>query len=226
MKLTVFNGSPRGKNSNSSVIIKWLEEGIRSREGCTLDVYYLNRAEAHQDYAEIFGSSDGIILVFPLYTDAMPGIVMAFIEKLAPLTGRMGGKQLGFIVHSGFPEPAHSRYIQRYLELLCGRLGADYSGTCVLGGSEGLRFMPEASLGKKRLLFNRLGDEFVSHGRFSPDTLKGIAGKEKLSAAACFLVRLASLTGMLNGYWNMMLRKNHAFDKRYAQPYISPHTKP
>ncbi|HOK44026.1 MAG TPA: hypothetical protein PLD49_10240 [Thermoclostridium caenicola] len=65
MKLTIFNGSPRGENSNTSIIIKWLEEGILSREGCSLEIFRLNRTEEHDNYAARFGASDGIILVFP-----------------------------------------------------------------------------------------------------------------------------------------------------------------
>jgi len=216
MKLTIFNGSPRGENSNTSIIIKWLEEGILSREGCSLEIFRLNRTEEHDNYAARFGASDGIILVFPLYTDAMPGIVMAFIEKLSPWIGRMKGKRLGFIIHSGFPEPAHSRYIQRYLEWLCSKFQAEYAGTCVMGGSEGLRYMNEGSMDNKRLLFNRLGHDFISRGRFSPDTLKRIAGKEKLPVAMRFWFRL---TGFSNAYWDLLLKKNHAYDTRFARPY-------
>lgn len=219
MKLSVFNGSPRGKNSNSSKIVGWLGEGILREAEASFDVYYLNRVREHDDYARILADSEESILIFPLYTDSMPGIVMAFIEKLSPFIGKLGGKKLGFIVHSSFPEAIHSRAVERYLESLCKLLGADYMGTAVLGGSEGFRIMPDQMTRRTRLLFNALGESLARHGRFEPDIVRKIAGRERFSWFILLIFRLVSWTGKTNFYWDGMLRENGAFDKRFAAPY-------
>ena len=48
-------------------------------------------------------TSQNIIVIFPLYTDCMPGIVMQFFED-AYESGILNSKNVGFIVQSGFPE--------------------------------------------------------------------------------------------------------------------------
>ena len=73
-----------------------------------------------------FGAADAVLLGMPLYTDAMPGLVMAFIEALAPRVGAVN-PPLGFLVQSGFPEALHSRPLERYLEKLARRLGSPAS---------------------------------------------------------------------------------------------------
>jgi hypothetical protein len=42
--------------------------------------------------------------------------VKHFIEKLEPMCGGSDNPTLAFIIQSGFPEPAHSRCVARYME--------------------------------------------------------------------------------------------------------------
>ena len=88
---------------------------------------------------QAFAGAECVLLGFPLYTDAMPGMVKHFIEALEPLAGRKDNPSLGFLVQSGFPEGLHSRYVERYLEKLAERLGCPYLGTIVKGNGEGVR---------------------------------------------------------------------------------------
>jgi hypothetical protein len=73
----------------------------------------------------------------------MPGIVKAFMDELGAFKGRAGNPLIGYLVQSGFPEGAHSRFVERYLEKLAARLSSLYLGTFVRGGAEGTRLMPE-----------------------------------------------------------------------------------
>jgi hypothetical protein len=57
-----------------------------------------------------------VLLGFPLYADALSGIVKAFVETLKPFCRRENNPSISFLVQSGFPEVAYSQYVERYLE--------------------------------------------------------------------------------------------------------------
>jgi multimeric flavodoxin WrbA len=221
MKLTILNGSPRGKNSNSDIIIKWLLENIENNPVYETETIYLNKINEHKNTIDKILHVDMVIIVFPLYTDCMPGLVMAFIEKLQSIKEELKDKKFGFIVHSGFPETCHSRYIERYLVWLTKELKSDYMGTVILGGSEGLRIMPESMTRKKRNLFNRLGEKMVKEGNFNTDLIKKVEGRERMSKSALFIYKVLAKTGITNFYWNGQLKRNKAYNNRYARPYLT-----
>ena len=142
MRLTVFNGSPRGKKSNTKVLLDHFLEGFVATHWNTYELAYLIHVKEAKKFFTLFQNAEEVILAFPLYTDAMPAIVKTFIESLEPLCGCAGLPGIGFIVQSGFPESRHSRYIERYLEKLAGRLGCQYKGTVIKGGVEAIRIDP------------------------------------------------------------------------------------
>ncbi|SET34391.1 NADPH-dependent FMN reductase [Natronincola peptidivorans] len=223
MQLVIFNGSPRGKNSNSEVIIQWLIEGLQQEADNPIDLLYLNKTQNHQSYISRIQASDTALIVFPLYTDCMPGIVMAFFEALEPLRKSLSGLKLGFVVHSGFPEAHQSRFVEKYLQWLAEELDAKYMGTVIMGSSEGIRSMSSSMTKKKRKLFNQLGNSLLLENQFNVEIVKKIAGREKMSnfAAQCFSI--LSKTGITNYYWNSQLKKNKVYQDRFAKPYSERH---
>lgn len=219
MRLAIFNGSPRGKASNSEIIISWLSEGLMKHDGMEISTQYLNKPKEHDRQVQTLSQSDGAILVFPLYTDAMPGLVMAFLEKLEPVRESLKGIKLGFVVHSGFPEALQSRQVERYLDWLAEELGAHYWGCAVMGGSEGIRIMPPSMNQKKKNQFVQLGQGLLPGDRFDPETIRAIAGKERMSKPALVGYGILSLTGLTDMYWISQLKKNNAYKDRFAKPY-------
>ena len=220
MKLTVFNGSPRGSKGNSEILINWFKEGFLKDTSGDVNVHYIKDQDKHPDMIEILKRSDTVLLAFPLYTDAMPGIVKKFIDSLADYQGSMSGKSLFFLVHSGFPEACHSRGVERYLKKLTEKLGADYLGTIVKGGSEGLRIMPPMMTRKPRLLINQIGEQFAGTKSLDPGLLKKLASPERLSPFSRGVYRFMSLIGLNNLYWNGKLKKNGAYKNRFNTPYV------
>ena len=92
MKLTVINGSPRGKSSNSKILLDRMLDGFRSVEtGYIIEEFFLKGRKNHLVAAEALQHSDIVIVAFPLYTDAMPGIVKEFIEAIDLRTGSRPG---------------------------------------------------------------------------------------------------------------------------------------
>ena len=109
----------------------------------------LNIAQRSQseERKNAFSDAENVIIVFPLYTDSMPGIVKEFIEQIYNIETKKTRK-IGFIVQSGFPESVHSLYVEKYLEKLSKRMNLEYSGTVIRGGAEGIRIMPCCNDGK------------------------------------------------------------------------------
>jgi|LSQX01.2.fsa_nt_gb hypothetical protein len=221
MKLIIFNGSPRGKKSNASVVAKWITEGAARAADIEHEQVYLANTKEHHIYVNKLLESDMALITFPLYTDSMPGIVAAFIEELQPFAGKLKGKKLGFEVHSGFPEAYHSRHVERYLVRLTQILGTDYLGTIIKGESEAMRLMPESMQKKSMGLYNRLGESMVTDGTFDSGALAKLAKAEKLSGLTLVIYKLADRIGLLSMYFKNALKKNNMLENSYARPYES-----
>jgi NAD(P)H-dependent FMN reductase len=99
-------------------------EQIAKGFGGPVETYHLVRMKETDPMGSVFAQAECALLGFPLYTDAMPGVVKHFLEALEPLVGRPGNPPVGFLVQSGFPEGLHSRFVERYLEKLAARLGS------------------------------------------------------------------------------------------------------
>ncbi len=219
MRLTVFNGSPRGKKSNSYLLLSKFLEGFNSIEGNSCETYYLNRIKETDKHVEAFQTAENVILIFPLYTDAMPGLVKHFIEALEPLCGESGNPSFGFIIQSGFPEPENSRHLERYLAKLARRLGSRFTGTAIRGGVEGIQVQPPWMTKKLFRYFVDVGREYAVTGSFDEKIIHKMAPRARMSAGRLLVFRFFSLFGLTNYYWNMMLKKHDAYETRFAHPF-------
>lgn len=221
-KVIIYNGSPRGKKGNSLILIRQLIEGMKS-EGLSDDAFeirHLVLQKNHDIWAADFENHTRHIFVFPLYVHSMPGIVMKFLEKLAPLQEK-NTVQMSFFVQSGFMESYQSTYLLPYLAHLPSRLNAVYGGTLIKGGIEGIQIRPESSLAK---LFNQikdLGASYINEGVFDYNVAEAFKKPYKLSGMWKWIYKTLKWTGITNFYWNMQLKKNDAMKKSFDQPYIS-----
>jgi hypothetical protein len=216
VKLTVVNGSPRGKGSNTTILLDHFLAGFAELPGNTHETIYLIRESGRREAVAAFAAAEAVLLAFPLYTDAMPGIVKEFIEGLAAYRGRERNPKLLFLVQSGFPEASHTGPIIPYLAKLAARLGCPYGGTIRKGGVEGIQSQPEFMT---RSLFNgfcRLGQGFGATGGLDEELLRTMAGRERLPRLS--LIAANKISEFL--YWNPQLRKNGAFERRFARPYV------
>ncbi len=240
MRLTVFNGSPRGKNSNTKVLLDHFLEGFVATHGNAYELAYLIHVKEGKKFFNLFQKAEEVLLAFPLYTDAMPAIVKTFIESLEPLCGRADLPAIGFIVQSGFPESRHSRSIERYLEKLAGRLGCQYKGTVIKGGVEAIRIDPLLDkrlhkwiskigkamdlagvghlLNKENLCktFYMLGKTYGETGEFDRETVKKLTQPERLTQFGFLLYRVIAH----KLYWDLLLKKNNAVENRDKKPFI------
>jgi Flavodoxin-like fold len=219
--LLLLNGSPRGASSNSMKMLSRVAEGWQRAGGGKVEALHLARRADFERAVEAFGEADTVLVGMPLYADAMPSLVKAYVEELARYVGREGNPALAFVVQSGFSEALHSRGLERYFEKLARRLGSPYAGTIVRGGGESLRSMPDEASKKLWARLIALGESLRRDTRFDPELLGEVAGVERFGPVAAALVGVG-LKLPLGGMMWPELKKNGAWDRRDAHPYVSP----
>ena len=175
MKLTVFNGSPRGKGSNTKVLLEHFINGFMTTDENAYELAYLNRVKDRDNFMKLFQEAEQVLLAFPLYNYAMPAMVKTFIESLEPFCGREGNPDIGFVVQSGLPEAIHSCDLERYLEKLAERLGCRYKGTVIKGGVEGIQGQPSLMTRKLFKSFYELGKTFGKTGEVNKQIVLKLA---------------------------------------------------
>lgn len=106
MKITAFNGSPRGKNGNTNRIVEAFLKGAAKAGAETENIFLVEKNVAHcmgcfncwdttpgkcihrddvEGMHEIFLESDTVILAAPLYTDNITSILKKFLERILPM---------------------------------------------------------------------------------------------------------------------------------------------
>ncbi len=219
MKLVLFNASPRNKKSNSNRLLEHFIAGYKNAQGeGEIELLHLAEEKKRKQHLQAFQQADAVIIAFPLYTDAMPGMLKSFIEDFVelPLDNQ---KHLGFIVQSGFPESKHSVYVARYLAKLIKRLGLHSTGVVIKGGVEGIQIMPNWMTKKLFRQFRELGAAYAIQPVFDKRIKEQLAKPYLLSKGRKLFFRLMQRTGMANFYWDSQLKKNGAFDRRFDKPF-------
>ncbi len=214
-RLTLFNGSPRGKRGNTSIFLREFAQGF----GGESEMHHLIQIKQREQHVQAFASAECAWIGFPLYTDSMPGSVKHFFEALEPLVGRKDNPPVGFIVQSGFPEGLHSRYVERYLEKLAARLGSPYLGTIVKGNGEGVRIMPPEMTHDLFENLQALGAGLARDGRLDPAILARLAAPERYPIYMNPVFRIVLRLPSAHSYFDDMLKKNDAYARRFARPF-------
>ncbi len=218
-QLVVFNGSPRGRKGNTPILLEQFARGFQHAPDRSVETYHLSKTRDISRFVDAFQNAQCVIIGFPLYTDAMPGIVKEFIDALEPLVGRKNNPPMAFLVQSGFGEDHHSRYVQRYLESLAKRLGSPNLGTLVRGGCEGVRIMPEQMNRKTFDALHTLGEQLAQEGGFTQTAIDAFGNHENIPRYLLPVYWIMTRLPLMNWYWNSQLKKNGAFADRFAQPY-------
>jgi len=222
VKRLLLNGSPRGKDANSRKILAWIAQGLEQAGVTGASVVDLAPDPTRTTHLQAFLDADEVVFAFPLYTDSMPGMVKGFLEAVASADGsRLQGKRVAFVIQSGFPEGIHTEALGAYLARACERLGFVHLGTLRKGGVEGIRMMPPKAVAKIQALFVQAGQELGERGRFSPEAIRTMAEPRTFGWKGRALIRILGGLGLLNFYWNRMLRKHGAFDRRFDTPYLA-----
>lgn len=223
MRFALIDASPRGKGSNSATILSWIASGMAASGASLRSIVHLADYVGCPTYGgaiEEIDSAETILIAFPLYTDFVPGLLKGLLDIIAA-RGRaaLAGKRVAWIVHSGFPESAQIEPTARWLKRAVSRLGAVDAGVAIRGGSEGYRLMPPSMTARLRRLFASAGSSLALTGAFDERVLDRLARPRRLGWPARIALKLLAPIGVLNGYWNHMLRRHGAMDRRFDAPY-------
>jgi len=219
MRLTLINGSPRGLASNTLLLLEEFAKGYKSVSKEEINIITLKKLKSAEEQKSAFENAQILIIGFPLYTDAMPGIVKEFFENIAPFTETKNNPELGFIVQSGFPEAVHSTFVEKYLEKLTYRFNTKYLGTAIKGGVEGIKIQPNWMTKSTFLHFYELGAKFAEKQVFDKEIVQKLRTPMQLSASQRTMYSLMRHFGLTNWYWDHQLKKNKVFEQRFARPY-------
>jgi len=218
MKRAALNGSPRGISSNSALILEWTVAGMRQAGADEVPIVSLARNP--EAALAAFLAADEVVVAFPLYTDFMPGLLKEFLDSLVDIDPAvLRGKRVAWIVHSGFPESIHGETTASWLLRATERLGMKCLGVLIKGGSEGLRLMPLSMTRKTRDAFSSAGESLVRASAFDAQVARALAGRRKFSLPGLLVMLALKPTGLVDMYWNMMLKKHGAMARRFDAPY-------
>ena len=220
MHLLAINGSPRGKKSNTKILLETILQGVNENTKCSSTVEYLNNFNSYDQIFLSVSKADIILLVFPLYTDSMPGVVMKFFETLKEFPERIENKKMGFIVQSGFPEVHHSVVIQKYMIKLIKRLKCDFIGSAIFGGIEGIQSRSEEGLKEFKGHLREIGKKLGTDAILDEQIVKSIQQTYKFSFIKGLLFKIYTLFMKSHPYWDRQLKANNAYEKRLDRPYL------
>ena len=213
----IIIGSPRGIGSNSWFLIQIMIKGYRSIKKWEPKTAFLSKKSDLQEHITLFREAERIFFHFPLYTDAMPGIVKNFMDQLKPED--FYGKKLGYFIISGFPEARHSLYIEQYFKNLTRKYKAELIGSVIKGGMEGVSIQPKWTTRKIRKNVKLIGKTLAEHGKFDQELTMQMRKTMQLPQFMKLLFPLLKKIGLMDMYWNHNLRKNDAFQNRFDKPY-------
>lgn len=211
MKLITFNGSPRGKSSNSTRMIPWVIDEPPE------NICYLNKLSLHESYIESAILADALLFVFPLYVDSMPGITKSFFELMETHKEIFYEKPVYYIIHSGFPEMIQSKTLSRYLSYFSIKvMNMDYMGTVIIGGSEAMQMAPDGAFRKLQSKLKIVGNAIIT-GERVPDNINILINKrDRLTAFRLFLFKISPFK---NFYWNYRAKQHGVKINLLDQPY-------
>ncbi len=216
MKVILLNGSPRGERSNSQVMLRWLVEGY----GRELPLYHLHHESLHPQAIKATLEAEVVFLILPLYVDSMPGQVMKFLEDLEKHREKLGGRSIGAIIHSGFPEGSQSFILREILEGIFEELGLNCLGIAIRGGSEGTRLMPDLFQRGSIKAVREIGRALSQERPWPESALRNLSHPITLSRVKKLMMQMGSLIGLSNFYWNRQLKANGVLKESFAKPYL------
>lgn len=217
MKLSIINGSPRGKSSNSRRILEWITDGLEVYSAGNME--YLTKIGDMDTILKRCSSSDSLLLCLPLYVDSMPAQQKLFFEKMELEKEAFKGKKISFIIHSGFPEMVQNESLKEYLELFATEImEMELLGVVIIAGSEALQMAPDNLFKRHIKILQDVIRSIDSDTKFPDDINIRINRRERLTWLQRFLFIINPLK---NFYWHYRASKHDHKVKIKAQPYIN-----
>lgn len=210
MSILIINGSPNGRKGNTEVLCRRFLKGMQDQP----EVRYIAEEDANTLAAYMDGF-DQWLFFFPLYVNAMPGIVKRLFEHMKPDCE----KSVGYFIQSGFEEAAHSDYLCAILKNFNKRMGYQDLGLVIAGGMAGVSYMPEQMNKKTFACMEKAGALFEQTGKFDDESIKHFGKLYRYTKTHARRNQFMKKLGLTNIFWNSMLKKNNVYDKRFDRPF-------
>lgn len=179
MHLVIISGAARPQSrSNTAKIIAAFREGFETG-GNTSETWYLSDRRQWDKARIAFAENNNILFALPLYVENIPGIMLEFLEGLAPK--KQSGTRISFLLQGGFPEASQGRCCEEFLQTLPEQFGCEYGGTLIKGGMFGIGLIGKRLGAKMVRPFMEMGKLFSEHGCFKPEIAADFAGAEYLT---------------------------------------------
>lgn len=123
------------------------------------------------------------------------------------------------MVQSGFEEAFQSDWLCAVLKNFNRRMGYHDLGIVVAGGMAGVRYMPERMNKKLFALLEEAGALYEQSGVFDEKIIRKFGQRYRYSEKEIRRICCFKKLGLTNMFWNRMLKKNHAFQKRFDKPF-------
>jgi hypothetical protein len=139
--ICLVNGSLRGKKASSLAFLGDVESRLPATEYAvkTVTVKAKVRGGYPVETLRELATADALVLVFPLYTYALPGALMRLLEDYCSYVESGNeynrGAKVYAVVNCGFPKPVIFRECTRTLKNFSRRLSLDWRfAICISGG--------------------------------------------------------------------------------------------
>ena len=145
MKIGIINGSPRGKKSNSEILIKYLCSLL---EGHKINKYYSFSSKIHSEIKSEIHNADVLIFSFPLYIDSIPSSLLDILLKFEEEKIINSKTKIYCIVNNGFFEGKQNQMAILQMKNWCQKTGAEWGQGIGIGAGEILSYVEKVPLGK------------------------------------------------------------------------------
>ena len=145
MKIVIINGSPRGKKSNSEILIKYLCSLLEEHQ---INKYYLFSSKIHSEIKSEIHNADVLIFSFPLYIDSIPSSLLDILLKFEEEKIVNSKTKIYCIANNGFFEGKQNQLAILQMKNWCQKTGAEWGQGIGIGAGEILSYVEKVPLGK------------------------------------------------------------------------------
>lgn len=218
MRMVIINGSPRGKEGNTGILLNYFLRGVRKIRTNEFKEYCLKEISEYTLLIREILDSDTMLVGFPIYVTSLPGVVKSFFEELENFREKLKDISAIYIIQSNYTRANQSKYIHRHCKEISARLGCHHLGSIVRCSSLGMRFMPERDGDLLKLL--RLGKEFGRTGSLDREIAERYLNMER---GVRFTIPFKSAAGLrlTMGCPENNNNKDNSLFEKYKQSSIS-----